>query len=324
MNESNNISDQDRQLARKFGERLSGSHTPEELDNPLIESLTSFKKNELAIQSDDIYSRKNNSWNQIEKTIGQFPRRNETFFYRMGAVKHWGKIAAVIAISAILSIYFFQFQNMQQPLASAGSTMITVTLSDGSTVTLRPHSTLFENQISAEQQSYKLDGEAYFSVLKNQNREFIVNTEDGSVEVLGTEFNVRTWDNSTDVYLESGSLRFSSVVNKDMNVLLSPGQFSSITKGEPLSTPQQAEEEQFTSWKNNEIIFTNRRATSIFSELEHHYSITIVAPNDVNSELLGGSISLESADQSLQNLGTVLGGRFLQTGTNTYEFIASE
>jgi ferric-dicitrate binding protein FerR (iron transport regulator) len=189
---------------------------------------------------------------------------------------------------------------------------------------LRPHSTLFKKQINVQSHTYYLEGEAYFDVVKNENRTFNVYTESGIVEVLGTEFNLRTWDNSTDVYLKTGSLRLSSTDVNTPGVLLSPGEFSSLKNDQPISAPQTADEKLFTSWRNNEIIFTNRTAKSIFNELEHHYSITIVAPEYINSEILGGSLSLENTAQSLRNLGTVLGGQFVLSGTNTYKFVSSE
>lgn len=324
MNRPDNISDRDKQLAKEFNKRLSGSQPSGDLDDPFLRSLNAFKESELAVQSENISSRKKNSWNQIKENIDQSSKQKKTTFYRLGSIKHLGKIAAAITISAILSIYFFQIQSQQQPLAAASSTIETVTLNDGSTVTLRPHSTLFETQIDTQSHIYKLDGEAYFEVTKDLNREFVVTTENGSVEVLGTEFNLRTWGNSTDVFLKTGSLRFSSTEEEGTSVLLSPGEFSSLMKDQNISVPQQVEEELFTSWRNNEIVFTNRKAKSIFSELEHHYSITIIAPDKVNDEILGGSLSLENEEQSLENLGTVLGGSFVRLSNDRYEFIASE
>lgn len=324
MDRKENISDQDRQLAREFERRLSGPLPTGNWDNPLIDSLNAFKESELTAEPGNMSSRKKNSWNQIKKNIDHSSNRKKTTFYKLGSIKHLGKIAAVITISAILSIYYFQIQSLQQPLAAADSTIETITLQDGSTVTLRPHSALFKKQADTQLHVYKLEGEAYFEVTKNSNREFIVTTDNGTVEVLGTEFNLRTWDETTDVYLKTGSLKISSSANKEMSVLLSPGEFSSLMEDQVISAPQKVEEELFTSWRNNEIIFINRRAESIFSELEHHYAISIIAPNDVNDEMLGGSISLESAKLSLQNLGTVLGGRFVPKENSTYEFIAFE
>jgi len=324
MNRPDNISDQNRQLAREFNRRLSGSIPSGDLDDPLISSLNAFKESELAVQSERVSSSKRNCWNQIKENIDHSSKQKKTAFYRLGSIKHLGKIAAAITISVILSIYYFQMQVPHQPLAAADNMIETVTLRDGSTVTLRPHSTLFENQISDQTHIYKLEGEAYFDVTKAKKRKFVVKTVNGSVEVLGTEFNLRTWNNSTDVYLKTGSLRLSSTRNNETSVLLSPGEFSSLTMDHTILTPQHAEEEQFTSWKNSEIIFINRSAESIFIELEHHYSISIIAPDSVNDEILGGSLSLENKKQSLDNLGTVLGGSFTSSDNNTYEFIPSE
>jgi len=325
MNESNNISDQNRALAREFGRSLAGLQDFQQIDDPLLISLNSFKKSQLSYQYDDLHSRKKDCWNHIEQTINRSSESKETNIFRLGSIRHIGKIAAVIAISAILSIYYFTTQDISpQPLAAAGITVEAVTLKDGSTVTLRPHSELFEHESVIGTHAYKLQGEAYFSVSKDENRKFVVHAKNGSVEVLGTEFNVRTWDSSTEVYLKTGSLRLLSDDDKENNVILSPGEFASLMTNKTISTPEPADEELFTSWKNNEIIFINRKAGSIFSELEHHFSINISAPANVKNETLGGSLPLNNVQQSLKNLGTVLGGEFVQTSGNSYEFVSAE
>lgn len=325
MNDSNNISDQDRKLAHEFGRSLAGSQPNQRGDDPLLQSLNSFKESELTVQSEDLNSRKKDIWKNIKQSINHSSQLKETKFFRLGRIRHIGKIAAVITLSAILSIYYFTTQDIApQLLAAAGSTVETVTLKDGSTVTLRPHSELFEHESVTGTHAYKLQGEAYFSVSKDENRKFVVHAKNGSVEVLGTEFNVRTWDSSTEVYLKTGSLRLLTGDDEENSVILSPGEFASVMTNKTISTPEPADEELFTSWKNSEIIFINRKAESIFSELEHHFSINISAPANMKNETLGGSLPLNNVQQSLKNLGTVLGGEFVQTAENTYEFVSAE
>lgn len=326
MKRPDNISDKDKKLAEELRNRLEGIQTSGAggMDDPLLQSLIEFREGEAAELSVDLNSRKEKSWNYIKQNIHQSSPPKETSFYRLGSIKHLGKIAAAITISVLLSIYYLQTQTPLQSIAAAEDTIQSVTLTDGSTVTLRPHSTLSKKQIGDHSHTYYLEGEAYFDVVKNENRTFAVHTESGIVEVLGTEFNLRTWDNATDVYLKTGSLRLSSADDDEAAVLLSPGEFSSLRQDQTISAPDTADEKLFTSWRNNEIIFTNRTAESIFSELEHHYSITIIAPENINDEILGGSLSLENATQTLKNLGTVLGGQFVSSGTNTYKFVFSE
>lgn len=328
MTRPDNISDNDRKLAEELRNRLEGNPSSDtgNMNDPLMQSLINFKESEVAESSVDLSSGKEKSWNVIKQTIEQSENstRKESRLYKLAGIKHLGKIAAVITISVLLSIYYFQTPSSLQPLAVADDTIESVTLTDGSIVTLRPNSALFEKQTEDRSHTYYLEGEAYFDVVKHENRTFTVQTESGIVEVLGTEFNIRTWNNATDVFLVTGSLRFSSASDSENNVLLSPGQFSSLNNNQIMLDQSISDEKLITSWKNNEIIFTNRTAESIFSELEHHYSITIVAPDNINAEILGGSLSLDNPGQSLKNLGTVLDGTFVQSGVNTYKFVSSE
>lgn len=88
---------------------------------------------------------------------------------------------------------------MTQPalIAQSDSTIETIILADGSEVSLRPHSSLYEIAFSNSERSYKLDGEGFFSVAKDTDRPFSVNTSSRTITVLGTEFDVSTWGNTT-------------------------------------------------------------------------------------------------------------------------------
>ena len=43
-------------------------------------------------------------------------------------------------------------------------------------------------------------------------------------------------------------------------------------------------------------------------------------PDKIEQITLGGSVALEAPEQSLQDLGTVLGGEFIQIDDQTYQF----
>ena len=61
-----------------------------------------------------------------------------------------------------------------------------------------------------------LNGEAFFDVFKDKKRPFTVNTDEVSLKVLGTRFNIASYENekNVEVVLEEGELVFN---NKEMN-----------------------------------------------------------------------------------------------------------
>ena len=73
-----------------------------------------------------------------------------------------------------------------------------VTLADGTHVWLNSRSTLrFPEQFSANARNVELDGEGYFSVQHNEESPFIVQTPKYAIQVLGTEFNVKAYRNTS-------------------------------------------------------------------------------------------------------------------------------
>jgi len=87
-----------------------------------------------------------------------------------------------------------------------------------------------------------------------------------------------------------------------------------------LSEPFRFEKTNVTSWTQSRLTFSERSAGSILDELEFHFGIEIEMEESMRSEILGGSITLEDREQSLNDLEIVLGGTFVQIDENRYRF----
>lgn len=72
----------------------------------------------------------------------------------------------------------------------------------------------FPEQFSANTRNVELDGEGYFSVQHNENSPFTVHTQNHDVQVLGTEFNVKAYHNTSlfETALLKGSVKISSLI----------------------------------------------------------------------------------------------------------------
>ncbi len=91
---------------------------------------------------------------------------------------------------------------------SAADSFRKLTLPDGSTVRMAPGTELQYAEDFTMKRSVKLSGEAFFAVEKVADNPFTVETEELTVTVLGTEFNIkaRPGDAETLVSLASGRL----------------------------------------------------------------------------------------------------------------------
>lgn len=85
--------------------------------------------------------------------------------------------------------------------------MYSVTLADGTIVHLNAATALrFPFAFGSKSREVYVDGEAYFSVAKDGQRPFIVHTKKGDVRVLGTDFNINTYEDNFIVSLISGAV----------------------------------------------------------------------------------------------------------------------
>ncbi|ERJ61168.1 FecR family protein [Sphingobacterium paucimobilis] len=168
---------------------------------------------------------------------------------------------------------------------------LNLTLSDGTKVWVNANSRLtFPSQFSKEKRQVKLLGEAYFQVNKEANRPFLVETDGGNVEVLGTSFNMSAYDEKAVTTLEEGSV----LVYKDgMEQVLSPGM-----KAEMLDNRidvQNADVEKALAWKNNSFYFKGDNIVTIAKQLQNWYDLEISFSKGVSlSQTYTGEISRSS------------------------------
>ncbi len=203
-------------------------------------------------------------------------------------------------------------------LASADTTIVTYTALDGSVVQLRPHSQLYA--LDEEAARYRIVGEGFFEVTKNEARTFTVETEDARIAVLGTRFNVSTWGAQTAVFLEEGRIRFEHLATKQA-VELVPGQHSGAMPDGRLMQPAPADSSEFLDWLRREMIVESRPLRQVLDELAHHYAISFDASLAEPDDPVTGRILLDQIDQSLNDLGKILDGRFVQIDDETYRFV---
>jgi transmembrane sensor len=104
-------------------------------------------------------------------------------------------------------------------------------LADGTLVVLNQNSKLeYPESFSGQQRVVKLSGEAYFNVAHNPEQPFLILTEESSVKVLGTSFNLRAYPSETftEVEVESGKVAFS-VNNSNSSLTLTANEKGSLS-----------------------------------------------------------------------------------------------
>lgn len=167
-----------------------------------------------------------------------------------------------------------------------------ITLNDGTKVWLNAQSSLkYPVRFAGRERRVELSGEAYFEVAKNRAMPFIVKSARQQVEVLGTHFNVNSYDDepSTVTTLEEGRV---SVSANGQAKTLSPGQ-QTRADGKGL-TSGAADMETALAWKNGRIEFRDADIRTIMRQVSRWYDIEVAYKGNIGERTFNGSMSRSS------------------------------
>ncbi|MHC1780648.1 MAG: FecR family protein [Bacteroidales bacterium] len=153
-------------------------------------------------------------------------------------------------------------------------------LEDGTKVWLNSETKLkFPLVFGEKERTVYIEGEAYFQVAHNPAKPFIVHIDENTkVKVLGTEFNVRTYESTiSQSTLISGSIEF---IHNGYITKVSPGESCSLDKTNGTVSVVNADIMQVIAWKNGEFVFRNETLENIINELSRWYKVDVSFEND--------------------------------------------
>jgi ferric-dicitrate binding protein FerR (iron transport regulator) len=191
------------------------------------------------------------------------------------AIPRWLAIAAAILLG-VVGIWWFagrdQFSFTDTDYVTKAGEQKEVKLPDGSVATLNAMSKLgFTASDWEEGRSVVLEGEAYFKAKKGKT--FAVRTEQGTVEVVGTIFNVYARGNELEVKCAEGKVQ---VINPEQTerVLLKKGEQVSILGGKMQKRQGLA---SYPNWFKGESSFRSAPLERVFEEMERQYGVVVLA-----------------------------------------------
>jgi ferric-dicitrate binding protein FerR (iron transport regulator) len=209
--------------------------------------------------------------------------------------------AAVLIVGLLIgSLFFIQFQKNEivtQNITTPYGGKTQFTLPDGSSVWLNSGSTFSYPDRFDGERIVELTGEAYFNVEK-QKQPFIVKTQFGEIEVLGTEFNVKAYENETFcTTLENGLVVFTNKYGKKAN--LEPGM--QVVFDDANFKLRRVETKLFTSWKEGQLIFRDEPLQNMVTRLERWYNVKIELKDErIKNLKFNGTIEMETFSEVLE------------------------
>ncbi len=152
-----------------------------------------------------------------------------------------------------------------------------VVLPDGTRVWLNAKSKLrYQEQFTTASREVFLEGEAFFEVVKDPQKPFIVHTRQSATEVLGTSFSIRAYslEPTVEVIVVTGKVAFSeaeSPSGEKVNVL--PNQKAVLHKAHHTITVSDNEDYNFLAWKTGKFKFQDTPLRKALPELEEYYQV---------------------------------------------------
>ncbi len=160
----------------------------------------------------------------------------------------------------------------------------------------------FSNQ---EKRQVKLSGEALFEVSKNPQQPFVVSMKGQDIEVLGTTFNIKAYDNDPTITttLVEGKVKINFSNKKHASILLSPGQQARWTHSTNNITVGEVSTCQYTSWRDGVLGFRGERLEDIMISLSRWYNLEAeFIDSDLKDERFGGVLRRQdSIDSVIRN-----------------------
>ena len=178
------------------------------------------------------------------------------------------------------------------------------TLPDGTTGWLNSNSSIRYNQDFVNDRKVNINGEAYLDVYRDESRPFRVVTDDVVLKVLGTRFNVASYEDepNIEVVLEEGSLSVSdSEEGKPLS--MKPDDLVNFDKKSREFTTEVVQTQKYLAWKDGKLVFRNDPLDVICRRLARWYNVDVnVNVGSVDNLRLRATFTDENLEEVLDLL----------------------
>lgn len=149
-------------------------------------------------------------------------------------------------------------------------------LPDGTTGWLNSNSSIAYSGDFSSNRRISLTGEAFFDVARDDHRPFTVFTSEINIKVLGTRFNIASYENenSVEVVLEEGLLLFNDNAMQN-SIKMSPNDLTIYNKTQKNISREIVNPQKYISWTEGKLVFRNDPLEVIARRLERWYNIVV-------------------------------------------------
>lgn len=307
----------DRYLTNKFSrqdfidlmESISHEEGIAEFQNKLSEEWEkSMEQNEEAdIQERfKLHNEASNIITNSKKLESPIPSRSSVKVRQ--TIRYAASLAAIIAVS--VSMYLFINKDREQADTKMCNISIPagekkeIKLPDESDIYINSASTLkYPETFGEEKRLVELAGEAFFKVTPDKERPFIINTGQISIKVLGTSFNVRSYDEDEwiGVTVSTGIVSVS-IFDENSSIQLTPSEELWINKKNHYFQKSKKDVLHASSWRDGYLYFDRAPIKDVINTLNRKYAVNIVLERPGEEYTITGEHDNKSLQSVLESI----------------------
>ena len=203
------------------------------------------------------------------------------------------RTAAIIVIALIVSFAAYHYTSISnhendqlviiEKVTQKGQKS-NIILGDGTLIRLNSDSKLvYPERFNSTKREVLLEGEAFFDVVRDKKRPFIIKSGDLSTTVLGTSFNIRAFPHEiSQITVATGKVQVTSGNSQSTlnSQLLVSGEQINYDPSSGQILKNEVDIEQFLAWKDGILNFEEMELHEATKILERWYGVSITFADD--------------------------------------------
>jgi ferric-dicitrate binding protein FerR (iron transport regulator) len=311
---------------------LSGNITGEE-QALLNQWLGESKENALAFEQvkqawaltsqQTVVADTDSAWNKLK---GSIEAEEKTEVIKIVPMRWAARIAAaVVALVAIGFLLNNYVSSPQLKTIASGNQTLKVVLPDNSVAWLNKNSELeFTEKFSGNKREVKLKGEAFFDVVHDEAKPFIITANQTVTEDIGTSFNVRAMEEegTVEVTVATGKVSFTEEGDKG-KIFLSPGDRGVFEKQTHRLSSLKNNDANYMAWQTGKVVFDKSTLREVAATLGRYYNTSFATDSAAADVLFTGTFDHASVEDAIKILETSTGSR-ISKQQNSYIISAKQ
>lgn len=245
------------------------------------------------------------AWNKLHQKLDD----EKLIPLKQPKMKPWNTVLKVAAVFILLLGLGYITHKILTPvnqtvmLAGTSGNVSEYDLPDGSKVFLNGSSKVEHNLISNDSvRRIKLSGEAFFDIVRDENKPFVVEAENVVIRVLGTSFSVNnTKPTGVEVIVESGRVEVCDCQHSGEKVVLATGEAGRLKDGH--LKKHKNTDINYKSWINKKLVFKEESLNKAVQDISKAYYATVeLRDSSLNNLLLTSTFDGLTLDEMLSSI----------------------